>query len=122
MRESDRGRIARGAPCAAPGTPNYLNRPWNRTLKCTFGHFSGTNVAVRSPIGRGRQQRGKSVVSKRYLVRQASALIAFSQSTNNPELAGVLAERAADLQARIDEKMPSVDPSPHAPDVERSQN
>jgi hypothetical protein len=64
----------------------------------------------------------KSVVSKRYLVRQASALMAFSRSTKNPELAAVLAERAAALQARIDEKMASVDPSPHPPDVEPSPN
>ena len=60
------------------------------------------------------------MVSKRYLVRQASALIAFSKSTNNPELAAVLAERAADLQARIEEKTLPVDPSPHPPDVEPS--
>jgi hypothetical protein len=56
------------------------------------------------------------VISKRYLVRQARA------PTNNPELAAVLVERAADLKDKLDEKMPPVDPSLQAPDVEPSPN
>jgi hypothetical protein len=52
------------------------------------------------------QQWGKALISKRYLTRQASALIKFAKSTNNPELAAVLVERAADLKAQVDEKMP----------------
>jgi hypothetical protein len=91
-------------------------------IMCTFEQFPGTNAAVRSPMVGAGSKRGKSVVSKRYLVRQASALIAFSRSTNNPELAAVLAGRAADLQVRIDEKVLPVDPSPYAPDVEPSPN
>jgi hypothetical protein len=58
------------------------------------------------------------VFSRRYLTRQASALIKFAKSTNNPKLAAVLVNRAADLKAQVDETMPPVDPSPHAPDVE----
>jgi hypothetical protein len=58
------------------------------------------------------------VVSRLYLTRQASALIKFAQSTINPKLAAVLVNRAADLKAQLDETMPPVDPSPHAPDIE----
>jgi hypothetical protein len=58
------------------------------------------------------------VFSRRYLTRQASALIKFAKSTNNPKLTGVLVHRAADLKAQVDETMPPVDTSPHAPDVE----
>ncbi len=62
------------------------------------------------------------MISKRYLMRQARALISFAKSTKNPELAAVLVERAADLKDQVDEKMPPVDPSPQAPDVEPSPN
>ena len=68
------------------------------------------------------QQRGETVVSRRYLTRQAGALIKFAKSTNNPELAAVLVERAAHLKAQVDETMPPIDPSPQAPDVEPSFN
>jgi hypothetical protein len=63
-----------------------------------------------------------SVISKRYLMRQARALISFAKSTNNPELAAVLVERAADLKDQLDEKKAPVDPSLQAPDVEPSPN
>ena len=62
------------------------------------------------------------MISKSYLVRQARALISFAKSTNNPELAAVLVERAADLKDRLDEKTSPVDPSLQAPDVEPSPN
>jgi hypothetical protein len=62
------------------------------------------------------------VVSRRYLTRQAGALIEFAKSTNNPELAAVLVERAADLKAQVDETMPPSDLSLQAPDVEPSAN
>ena len=62
------------------------------------------------------------MLSRRYLVRQARALIKFAKSTNNPELAAVLVERAADLKDQIDGKMPAPDPDPQAPDVEPSPN
>jgi hypothetical protein len=71
---------------------------------------------------RAGQQRGETVVSRRYLMRQAGALIEFAKSTNNPELAAVLVERAADLKAQADETTPPIDPSPQAPDVEPSFN
>jgi hypothetical protein len=58
------------------------------------------------------------VISRRYLTRQASALIKFAKSTNNPKLAAVLVHRAADLKAQVDETTPPFDRSPHAPDVE----
>jgi len=58
------------------------------------------------------------VISRRYLTRQASALIKFAKSTNNPKLAAVLVHRAADLKARVDETIPPIDPSLQAPDVE----
>jgi hypothetical protein len=58
------------------------------------------------------------VVSRRYLTRQASALIKFAKSTNNPKLAAVLVHRAADLKAQVDDTIAPVDPSPQAPDVE----
>ena len=62
------------------------------------------------------------MISKRYLVRQARALISFAKSTRNPELAAVLVERAADLKDQIDGKVPTPDPNPQAPDVEPSPN
>lgn len=62
------------------------------------------------------------MISKRYLMRQARALVSFAKSTNNPELAAVLVERAADLKDQLDEKKASVDPSLQAPDVEPSPN
>ncbi len=62
------------------------------------------------------------MISRRYLARQARALINFAKSTNNPELAAVLVEKAADLKDQIDRKMPAADPDPQAPDVEPSPN
>jgi len=57
------------------------------------------------------------VVGRSYFTRQATTLLKFAKSTNNPELAAVLIEKAADLKAQVDETM-SPDPSPPAPDVE----
>ena len=57
------------------------------------------------------------MVGRSYLTRQATTLLKFAKSTNNPELAAVLIEKAADLKSQVDETMPS-DPSPLAPDVE----
>src|SRR6267378_1892955 len=50
---------------------------------------------------------GKAVISRRYLARQARALIEFAKSTTNPKLAAVLVERAADFKEKADEKMPA---------------
>jgi hypothetical protein len=56
------------------------------------------------------------VVGRSYFTRQAATLM-FAKSTNNPDLAAVLIEKAADLKSQVDETMPP-DPSPLAPDVE----
>jgi hypothetical protein len=58
------------------------------------------------------------VISRRYLRRQASALIKFARSTNNPELAAVLVEKAANLTSQVEEGMPPSDAGLRAPDVE----
>jgi hypothetical protein len=58
------------------------------------------------------------VVGRSYLTRQAATLLKFAKSTQNPELAAVLIERAAELKLQVDETMPAVDQSPVAPDVE----
>ena len=69
-------------------------------------YFAGTGIT------------GKvEVVGRNYFTRQATTLLKFAKSTNNPELAAVLIEKAADLKSQVDETMPS-DPSPLAPDVE----
>jgi hypothetical protein len=52
------------------------------------------------------------VVGRSYFTRQATTLLKFAKSTNNPELAAVLIERAADLKSQVDETMPVTDPSP----------
>ena len=44
------------------------------------------------------------MISRRYLRRQASALIKFAKSTNNPELAAVLVVKAANLTSQIEER------------------
>jgi hypothetical protein len=57
------------------------------------------------------------VLGRVYFARQASALLRYARSTNNPELAAALIEQAVNLKDRID----AVDrpmPSPRAPDVE----
>jgi hypothetical protein len=45
-------------------------------------------------------------------------LLKFANSTNNPQLAAVLIEKAADLKLQVDETSTTPDPSPLAPDVE----
>ena len=46
------------------------------------------------------------MISRRYLRRQASALIKFAKSTNNPELAAALVVKAANLTSQVEERMP----------------
>ena len=58
------------------------------------------------------------MVGRSYLTRQAATLLRFAKSTQNPELAAFLIERAADLKLQVDETMPAPDQSPVAPDVE----
>ena len=57
------------------------------------------------------------MISRRYLRRQASTLIQFAKSTNNPQLAAVLIQKAANLKSRVEETAPP-DTSLRAPDVE----
>lgn len=102
--------------------PHAETRAGFRPLGCIFEYFRGTNAALRRPLVRAGQQRGATVISKRYLMRQARALISFAKSTNNPELAAVLVERAADFKDQVDKKTPPFDPSPRAPDVQPSRN
>jgi hypothetical protein len=84
----------------------------------SFCTFCWNKFRVAASCGLGWQQWGETVVNRRYLTRQTSALIKFAQTTINPKLAAVLVHRAADLKAQLDETMPPVDPSPQAPDVE----
>jgi hypothetical protein len=58
------------------------------------------------------------VISRRYLRRQASTLIKFARSTNNPELTAALVVRAANLKSQVEESTPVPDASLEAPDVE----
>jgi hypothetical protein len=58
-----------------------------------------------------------TMVGKSYFTRQATTLLKFAKSTTNPELAAVLVEKAAELNAQ-GEASPPPDRSPRAPDVE----
>jgi hypothetical protein len=58
------------------------------------------------------------VVGRNYFVRQARTLLEFAKSTNDPNLAAALVEKAADLKSRVDASG-APDPSPKAPDVEQ---
>src|SRR5437588_11906192 len=91
--------------------------PGSRLVQIRWNEFRAA-----ASCGWGGQQWGNAMISKRYLVRQARALISFAKSTRNPELAAVLVERAADLKDQIDGKVPTPDPEPQAPDVEPSPN
>lgn len=63
---------------------------------------------------------GTSIVLGRlYFTRQAASLLKFAKATSNPELAAVLVQKAADLNAQGEApKQASEDKSPRAPDVE----
>ena len=54
------------------------------------------------------------MIGRQYFVRQATTLLTFAQSTNNPQLAAVLIVKAADLKSKLDEGT-RPDPSPLAP-------
>ena len=57
------------------------------------------------------------MVGRNYFKRQATMLLKFAKSTNNPDLAAVLVEKAADLKSQVDESG-TPDPTPRAPDIE----
>lgn len=58
------------------------------------------------------------VLSRLYATRQATWLLKFAKATSNPELAAVLVQKAADLNAATERPRPADDKSPAAPDVE----
>jgi len=74
---------------------------WRKLL-----HWNNFRIATSLWSGLGNHA-GKAVISRRYLARQARALIEFAKSTTNPKLAAVLVERAADFKEKADEKMPA---------------
>ena len=56
---------------------------------------------------------------KNYFIRQAASLLRFAQETSNPEVAMVLAAKAAEFNEKLDEvRVAKMDASPRAPDVE----
>jgi hypothetical protein len=55
------------------------------------------------------------VAGKQYLVRQATTLLKFAQTTTDPKLAAGLLDKAADLKSKVDT---APDQSPLAPDIE----
>jgi hypothetical protein len=59
------------------------------------------------------------VIGRNYFVRQATMLLKLAKSTNDPNLAATLIDRAAKIKLQIDDAAATADPSPHAPDVER---
>jgi hypothetical protein len=65
----------------------------------------------------GRVAPGNIVIGRQYFTHQAATLLKIAQSTTNPQLAAVLAVKAADLKSQLDESTrPGL--SPLAPDVE----
>jgi hypothetical protein len=70
-------------------------------------------------IGVGLAARENIVAGRLYLTRQAATFLRFAKSTNDPNLAAFLVERAADLKSQVEETG-RPDPSPFAPDVEPS--
>jgi hypothetical protein len=58
------------------------------------------------------------VIGKLYFVRQAATVLRFAQSTNDPNVAAALVEKAADLKSQMDATPVPFDVTPLAPDVE----
>jgi hypothetical protein len=59
------------------------------------------------------------VIGRNYFERQAATLLKLAKSTNDPQLAAVLIDKAADLKSQVDEAPNTPDQSPRAPGVER---
>jgi hypothetical protein len=66
------------------------------------------------------KERGSKVASRQYIMRQVATLLKFAKETNDQKVAGALIEKAASLQARVDERLPAPDWSSRAPHVEPS--
>jgi len=58
------------------------------------------------------------VIGKQYFVRQAATLLRFAKSTQNPNVAAALVEKAADFKSQIEDTIPPPDLTPPAPDSE----
>jgi hypothetical protein len=61
------------------------------------------------------------VIGRWYFLNQATTLLEFARSTNDPERAAALIDKAADLLAQIDESSARLDQSPPAPDVQSAK-
>jgi len=61
--------------------------------------------------------RERVVISRDYFVWRAASLLKLASSINDPEVAGSLVEKAADLKSQLDEATPQ-DRSSRPPDVE----
>ena len=67
----------------------------------------------------GSETTGKAtVIGRWYFLRQAATALEYAQSTNDPELAAALVEKAADLLSRIDDPSARPDPGTRVPDIE----
>jgi hypothetical protein len=61
--------------------------------------------------------RKSVVIGRNYLTWRAATLLKLAQSIRDPEVAGALVDKAADLKSRLDQSdLPDL--SPRAPDVE----
>ena len=70
-------------------------------------------------VGDPTKRRKIIVIGRNYFVRQATMLLKLAKSTNDPNLAATLIDRAAKLKSQIEDAAPIGDQSPQAPDVER---
>lgn len=68
----------------------------------------------------GRSNGVSTVVGRNYFTRQATTLIKFAKATSDPKVVAALVDKAVDLKSQFDEGILPPDPSPRAPDVERS--
>jgi hypothetical protein len=59
-----------------------------------------------------------TVIGKQYFVRQAATLLRFAKSTQDPQMAAALLEKAADFKSQVEQTIPSPDLTPLAPDIE----
>jgi hypothetical protein len=60
------------------------------------------------------------VLGRDYFTHHAETLLKLAKSAADPEVAASLMEKAADVQALVDELGAALDPNPHTPDVESS--
>jgi hypothetical protein len=57
-------------------------------------------------------------IGRQYFTQQAKTLLNLARSTTDPGMAAALIEKAADLNSRVDETVPSGDWAPLVPDIE----